>query len=336
MVDDKTLLETIKKDVAGAKTLAELDEVRVKYIGRAGVLTGLFKCLSDLSIEEKKTKAPALQNLREQATQILHKCQEEIKERALKENLTKDRVDATLPLRVSDTGGVHPLSQASYELTEILLNMGFAIANGPEVETEYYNFTALNIPEYHPARQDHDTFYINKTGFLLRTQTSPIQIRAMGTTGVPIKIIAPGRVFRADNDATHVPNFHQIEGLCIGKKIDMGQLKGCLLELCRVFFASDVVIRFRPSFFPFTEPSAEVDISLDGGIKWLEVLGCGMVHPNILKESKVDTTQYQGYAFGLGVERFAMLKYNIPDLRDMYKCSYDWLEHFNFTATKAL
>ena len=337
MIDGKTLLETIRKESKEAKTLGELDEVRVKYIGRAGVLTNFFKNLSSLSIEEKKIKAPIYQNFREEATKAFYKRQEEIKESVLKENLAKDCVDATLPLRgYGPVGGVHPLSQVSYELIQILLNMGFAIADAPEVETDYYNFTALNIPEYHPARQDHDTFYMNKSGFLLRTQTSPIQIRAMGMIDMPIKVIAPGRVFRADSDATHVPNFHQIEGLCIGEKIDMGYLKGCLLKLCRIFFESEVAIRFRPSFFPFTEPSAEVDISLDGGKKWLEVLGCGMVHPNVLKESKIDASKYQGFAFGLGVERFAMLKYNIPDLRDMYKCAYDWLEHFNFGATRAL
>ena len=265
---------------------------------------------------------------------------------ALDERLVAEAIDVTLPVRPSQDGRIHPISQTIDEMLAIFCEMGFEVAEGPHIETDFNNFTALNIPLEHPARQEHDTFYLPEkedgSRLVLRTHTSPVQIRTMINQEPPIRIVVPGRTFRADYDATHSPMFHQIEGLVIDETTHMGHLKGCLIEFCRAFFGVDnLPARFRPSYFPFTEPSAEMDIgclreggglTIGAGADWLEILGCGMVHPNVLAACGIDSTRYQGFAFGLGIERAAMLKYGIPDLRTFYESDLRWLRHYGFSA----
>ena len=260
--------------------------------------------------------------------------------------LAEERIDVTLPILPAPEGRIHPISQTIEQMVAIFCQMGFSVVEGPDIEDDFHNFTALNIPPEHPARQDHDTFYLPERADgsrpLLRTHTSPVQIRTMRAGEPPLRIVVPGRTYRADHDATHSPMFHQIEGLVIDESTHMGHLKGCLIEFCRAFFGlSDLPVRFRPSFFPFTEPSAEVDIgcsrSPDGltigaGGNWLEILGCGMVHPKVLENCGIDPSRYQGFAFGLGVERVTMLKYGIPDLRTFYDSDLRWLRHYGFRA----
>lgn len=330
--------------IAEAQTLAQIEEVRLDLFGKKGELTNLMKSLSAMSDEERRTTGAALNQMRDSLRVSLDHKKEQLETIALNERLQKEYLDLSLSPRPEMEGKIHPISQTIDELIAIFGEMGFAYAEGPDIEEDFHNFEALNIPPEHPARQSHDTFYFNETVFgrkLLRTHTSPVQIRTMLDQKPPIKIIAPGRTFRCDDDATHSPNFHQIEGLVIDKNIHMGHLHSCLLDFCRAFFQEEKLsLRFRPSFFPFTEPSAEVDIQcqkdkgslkIGVGTDWLEILGCGMVHSKVLQNVGIDPEIYQGFAFGMGIERITMLKYNIPDLRNFYDSDARWLRHYGFS-----
>jgi len=335
-------------EIAAAVDAAALEAVRVSVLGKKGRLTGLMRELGALDPEARKERGAALNVLRDEITAALDARKADLVKAELAAKLEAERLDVTLPVRPETTGRLHPISQTIEEMVAIFADMGFAIAEGPNVEDDFHNFTALNFPAGHPARDMHDTFYLpdaddGKGGvnrMLLRTHTSPVQVRAMLGNKPPIRVIAPGRTYRSDYDMTHTPMFHQIEGLVIDENINMGHLKGCLIEFCRAFFAvDDLPLRFRPSFFPFTEPSAEVDIGCSrkgGELKlgnfgdWLEILGCGMVHPNVLSACGLDPTKCQGFAFGMGVERVAMLKYGIPDLRTFFEADCRWLKHYGF------
>ncbi len=346
-------LETVKAEIleatAGAATVAGLDSVRVDALGRKGRITELTKAIGALAPDERKARGQAVNVIKTEVTDAIDARKAALEGAALDDRLAHETIDVTLPARPEPEGRIHPISQTIDEMVAIFCEMGFSVAEGPDIEDDFHNFTALNIPPEHPARQDHDTFYLAEKASgerpVLRTHTSPVQIRAMRAGEPPFRIIVPGRTFRADHDATHSPMFHQIEGLAIDETIHMGHLKGCLIEFCRAFFGvDDLPVRFRPSFFPFTEPSAEVDIGCsrdgggltighpkDGGAgDWLEILGCGMVHPRVLENCGIDATRYQGFAFGLGIERAAMLKYGIPDLRTFYDTDLRWLRHYGF------
>ncbi len=314
-------------------------------LGRSGRLTGLLKGLGALKPEERKARGADLNALKDEIEAALEAAQKSLAGAALQTRLAGEKLDVTLPVDATVEGRIHPISQTIDELTVLFGEMGFSVAEGPHIEDDFHNFTALNIPPEHPARQEQDTFYLAAAApdggrKLLRTHTSPVQIRTMLMQKPPIRIIVPGRTFRSDHDATHSPMFHQVEGLVIDKAAHMGHLKGCLIEFCRAFFGlADLPVRFRPSYFPFTEPSAEVDIGCScdgGGLKigaggdWLEILGCGMVHPKVLKNCNIDPAIYQGFAFGMGIERIAMLKYGIPDLRTFYESDLRWLRHYGF------
>lgn len=342
--------QAILSDLEKTNDLDALEALRIHVLGRSGILTQKLKALSDLPPEERRAQGEALNKLRQELMMGIEKKKTGFEKKALDARLSAEKVDITLPPTKLPKGHIHPITETMWELTQILTGMGFDVADGPEVETVEHNFSALNIPEHHPARQDHDTFYMeekDETGkpLVLRTHTSPVQIRTLRTTEPPVRIIVPGRTFRCDSDATHTPNFHQIEGLWIDKDIHMGHLKGCLTEMLRQFFDKpDLHVRLRPAYFPFTEPSAEIDIGcrkekgqlvLDGCDEWLEILGCGMVHQNVLKNCGIDPTQWQGFAFGFGVERMAMLKYGIPDLRTFYDGSPTWTQHYGFSTAQA-
>ena len=300
-----------------------------------------FKKLASLSAENKKEVASKINHAKEELLKIYNEKDLKVMEEALNTMVLGQKEDLTLPGRHFEIGKIHPVSQVIDEISSIFSEVGFSVEEGPDVESEFNNFTALNTPEHHPARDMHDTFYVEKNmKTLLRTHTSPVQVRTMLKGKPPFKIIAPGRTYRSDSDQTHTPMFHQLEGLHIDKGITMGHLKGCLNYFIKEFFEVDKIrMRFRPSHFPFTEPSAEVDIGykiennkivIGEGDKWLEILGCGMVHPNVLKVSKVDPNKYQGFAFGIGIDRLAMLKYGINDLRSFFECDYRWLNHYGF------
>jgi phenylalanyl-tRNA synthetase alpha chain len=308
-----------------------------------------LKGLGALPPEERKARGAAVNTLKESLETALGAARQRLERAALDQRLIEERLDVTLPVKAESDGRIHPISQTIDELIAIFGEMGFTVAEGPHIEEDFYNFTALNIPPEHPARQEQDTFYLMgaegtrpEARKVLRTHTSPVQIRTMQAQKPPIRIIVPGRTFRSDHDATHSPMFHQVEGLVIDKHIHMGHLKGCLIEFCRAFFdIDDLPVRFRPSYFPFTEPSAEVDIGCSregGGLKigagadWLEILGSGMVHPKVLANCGLDPAEYQGFAFGMGIERIAMLKYGIPDLRTFYDSDLRWLRHYGFAA----
>ncbi|WP_029010941.1 phenylalanine--tRNA ligase subunit alpha [Azospirillum halopraeferens] len=337
----KTELLTL---VSEAPDLAALEEVRVAALGKKGRITGLMKELGGLSPEERRERGAALNALKDEIAAAIDARKTELHAAHLAARLEAERVDVTLPVRPEPRGRIHPISQTVDELVAIFAEMGFAVAEGPDVEDDFHNFTALNFPPGHPARDMHDTFYLPDTAdgrrMLLRTHTSPVQVRTMMSVKPPIRIIAPGRTYRSDYDMTHTPMFHQVEGLVIDEATHMGHLKGCLIDFCRAFFdVDDLPLRFRPSFFPFTEPSAEVDIGCSrkgGELKlgnygdWLEILGCGMVHPNVLEACGIDSTRYQGFAFGMGIERIAMLKYGIPDLRTFFEADLRWLKHYGF------
>jgi len=333
--------------ISSASTLEALEQIRVAALGRSGEVTGLLKGLGSLPPEERKTRGAAVNRLKEQIEAALGGAKSRLERAALDARLKDERIDVTLPVKAETDGRIHPISQTIDELVAIFGEMGFAVAEGPHVEDDFYNFTALNIPPEHPARQEQDTFYLLgpegravEERKVLRTHTSPVQIRTMQAQKPPIRIIVPGRTFRSDHDATHSPMFHQVEGLVIDRQVHMGHLKGCLIEFCRAFFdIDDLPVRFRPSYFPFTEPSAEVDIGCSregGGLKigagadWLEILGSGMVHPKVLANCGLDPAEYQGFAFGMGIERIAMLKYGIPDLRTFYESDLRWLRHYGF------
>ena len=321
--------------------LSELNDIKSNLFGKNGLITSQFKKIGSITENERKKFASDLNILKDELQNLINAKIIEIQNVEINEKLEKEKIDITLPERSFVRGKIHPVSQTIDEISSIFSEIGFNVEEGPDVENEYNNFTALNTPDNHPARDMHDTFYLDeKKQKLLRTHTSPVQIRTMLNNKPPFKIIAPGRTYRSDSDQTHSPMFHQVEGLHIDKNINMGHLKGCLEHFIKEFFeVNKIKMRFRPSHFPFTEPSAEVDIGYEfkngklkigEGDQWLEILGCGMVHPNVLKNVKVDPTKFQGYAFGIGIDRLAMLKYGINDLRAFFDCDYRWLNHFGF------
>ena len=337
----KKIREEFLSKIRSSLDLTQVNQLKSDLFGKNGLITNQFKKIASISDSERKTFATGLNNIKDELQDLINLKISEIEISNVNEKLQKEKIDITLPERPIIRGKIHPVSQTIDEISSIFSEIGFSVEEGPDVENEYNNFTALNTPDHHPARDMHDTFYLDeKKQKLLRTHTSPVQIRTMLKDKPPFKIIAPGRTYRSDSDQTHAPMFHQVEGLHIDKNINMGHLKGCLDYFIKEFFEVDKIqMRFRPSHFPFTEPSAEVDIGYkikDGkivigeGDQWLEILGCGMVHPNVLKNVKVDTDKFQGYAFGIGIDRLAMLKYGINDLRAFFECDYRWLNHFGF------
>ncbi len=335
----------IKGEIASSPDLAALDAIRVAALGKKGSIAGLMQQLGKMAPDERKTFGQAVNAMKSRVTDALAERKTALEAEALAARLENERADLTLPVHLGPQlrGRIHPVSQVYDEVCEIFADMGFAVAEGPDIETDDLNFTKLNIPAEHPARQEHDTFYMhggdadgdsNAPRMLLRTHTSPVQIRTMLEQKPPIRIIAPGRVYRCDSDQTHTPMFHQVEALVIDEKTHLGHLKWCLEEFCKAFFeVDDVKMRFRASHFPFTEPSMEVDIDA-GAIgkpgQWLEILGSGMVHPNVLENCGLDPERYQGFAFGMGLDRITMLKYGIPDLRDMFAADLRWMHHYGF------
>ncbi|MBZ0106648.1 MAG: phenylalanine--tRNA ligase subunit alpha [Sulfuricella denitrificans] len=306
---------------------ADLDQVKSRFIGKNGALTELLKGLGKLSAEERPAAGARINEVKDKLEQALAVRRDALREQQLQAQLAKESLDVSLPGRGTGRGGMHPVSRTLERIEALFHSIGFEIAQGPEIETDFYNFTALNIPENHPARAMHDTFYVDAQ-HVLRTHTSPVQVRYMEENQPPLKIIAPGRVFRVDSDATHSPMFHQVEGLWVDEEISFANLKGVVQDFLQRFFErDDLQVRFRPSFFPFTEPSAEMDMSWNGG--WLEIGGCGMVHPNVLKHVNIDSEKYIGFAFGLGVERLAMLRYGVNDLRLFFENDLKFLKQFN-------
>ncbi len=306
---------------------AELEQVKAKYLGKEGSLTALLKGLGKLSAEERPAAGARINQVKQGIEAALQQRRDALQQNRLAQKLAAEALDVTLPGRGQGAGGLHPVTRTLERIEQLFHSLGFATASGPEIERDFYNFTALNIPENHPARAMHDTFYIDPQ-HVLRTHTSPVQVRYMGAHQPPLKIIAPGRVYRFDSDATHSPMFHQVEGLWVDEEISFANLKGVVQDFLQRFFErDDLQVRFRPSFFPFTEPSAEMDMSWNGG--WLEIGGCGMVHPNVLKHVSIDSERYLGFAFGLGVERLAMLRYGVNDLRLFYDSDLRFLKQFN-------
>ena len=314
------------QEISECSNLKELELLRVKYLGKKGEITKELKSLGKLAPSERPKAGQRINIIKEKVQSLIETKKIVLADVSIQEKIASSSIDVTLSGRKNNRGNIHPISSILCEIESIFHNSGFRVEDGPEIEDEYHNFTALNIPENHPARAMHDTFYFN-TNYLLRTHTSPIQIRSMETHGVPIKVIAPGKVYRRDSDITHTPMFHQIEGLVIDKDINFTHLKGMLHQFINTFYKKDMELRFRPSYFPFTEPSAEVDIlSKDGS--WLEILGCGMVHPKVLENLKIDPEIYTGYAFGMGVERLAMLRHEIKDIRLFYDNDLHFLNQF--------
>jgi phenylalanyl-tRNA synthetase alpha chain len=358
MDDLSTIRSEALSAVESAADLGALDAVRVAALGKKGSVTGLMKTLGTLAPEQRKEFGARVNQLKAEIEAALEARKSTLGTAALAAKLASERVDVTLPVRPETRGTLHPIGQVMDELAEIFGEMGFTWAEGPDIEDDWHNFTALNIPPDHPARQMQDTFYLPSraagTPMVLRTHTSPVQARTMLdkdvqkmlADGGSLRIIVPGRTFRIDNDATHTPMFHQVEGLVIDRSTHMGHLKGCLHDFCRAFFEVDVLpIRFRPSYFPFTEPSAEVDIGcswkggelqIGAGDSWLEILGSGMVHPNVIANCGLDPAVYQGFAFGMGIDRIAMLKYGIPDLRDFFGSDLRWLRHYGFSVLEGV
>ncbi|MBZ3693856.1 phenylalanine--tRNA ligase subunit alpha [Phyllobacterium calauticae] len=346
-MDDLVQLESaLVAQIEAANDEAAIEAVRVAALGKKGSISEKLKSLGSMSPEERQTQGPAINGLKNRVTDALASRKSTLKDAAIAERLEKEKLDVTLPVRTApaERGRIHPISQVVDEITAIFADMGFSIAEGPDVETDYYNFTALNFPEGHPAREMHDTFFFNpdENGErkLLRTHTSPVQIRTMEKRKPPIRIVIPGKTYRMDSDATHSPMFHQVEGLVIDKTANVANMKWVLEEFCKAFFeVPSLQMRFRPSFFPFTEPSLEVDIQCDRsgnevkfgqGTDWMEILGCGMVHPNVLRHGGLDPDEYQGFAWGMGIDRIAMLKYGMPDLRDFFDADVRWLQHYGF------
>jgi phenylalanyl-tRNA synthetase alpha chain len=327
-----------------AETPEALEQIRVEALGKKGEISLLMKGLAGLDPEARREAGQQLNAVKDAVGAAIETRKTLLGEAALDAKLAGERVDVTLPPRPEAEGRIHAVSQTIDEIVAIFGEMGFSVAEGPDIEDDFHNFTALNIPESHPARQMHDTFYLPEradgTRLVLRTHTSPVQVRYMQSAKPPIRIIAPGRTYRCDSDMTHSPMFHQAEGLVVDETSNMGHLKGCLIDFCRAYFAvTELPVRFRPSFFPFTEPSAELDIGcsraggelkIGQGEDWLEILGCGMVHPKVLAMCGIDPARYQGFAFGMGIERIAMLKYGIPDLRTFYEADLRWLRHYGF------
>ena len=312
---------------AGIDNPADLEQVKARYIGKSGALTEIMKGLGKLTPEERPAAGARINQVKEQLEQALAARREGMREQQLQAQLAKEALDVTLPGRGTGRGGLHPVTRTLERIESLFHSIGFDVAQGPEIESDFYNFTALNIPENHPARAMHDTFYVDAQ-HMLRTHTSPVQVHYMETNQPPLKIIAPGRVYRVDSDATHSPMFHQVEGLWVDEDVSFANLKGVVQDFLQRFFErDDLQVRFRPSFFPFTEPSAEMDMSWNGG--WLEIGGCGMVHPNVLKHVNIDSEKYIGFAFGLGVERLAMLRYGVNDLRLFFENDLKFLKQFN-------
>ena len=341
MSDLKKIKDEFLERLKGKLNLSEINEIKSNLFGKSGLISLQFKKIGSIAEDERKKFASDLNVIKDELQDLIDYKINEIQNVEINEKLEKEKIDVTLPERTFVRGKIHPVSQTIDEISSIFSEIGFSVEEGPDVENEYNNFTALNTPQNHPARDMHDTFYLDENKEkLLRTHTSPVQIRTMLKDKPPFKIIAPGRTYRSDSDQTHAPMFHQVEGLHIDKNITMGHLKGCLNYFIKEFFEVDKIkMRFRPSHFPFTEPSAEVDIGYEikngkiiigEGDKWLEILGCGMVHPNVLKNVKIDPTKFQGYAFGIGIDRLAMLKYGINDLRAFFDCDYRWLNHYGF------
>ena len=332
--------------VEAATTLAALEEVRASALGKKGALTDAMKGLGKLQPDERKAAGQELNAVKGAVAGAIEAKKTSLEIAQMSARLMSEQIDVTLPVRPEAQGYIHPISQTIDEVVAIFGEMGFSVAEGPEIEDDWYNFTALNIPEDHPARQEHDTFYLpghgEKGRKVLRTHTSPVQVHTMMKEKPPLRIIAPGRTYRCDYDATHSPMFHQVEGLVIDKSTNMTHLKGVLTDFCRAYFGvDDLPLQFRPSYFPFTEPSAEVDIGctreggefkIGHGDDWLEILGCGMVNEKVLENCGIDPAEYQGFAFGVGIERIAMLKYGIPDLRTFYESDLRWLRHYGFSS----
>jgi phenylalanyl-tRNA synthetase alpha chain len=333
-----SILEQARTAVTEAQDLKALDEVRVRFLGKKGVLTELLQDVGNLSPAERPQAGKIINIAKQQINALLASKEETLQSVVLEQQLQSQKIDITLPGRGQQRGSLHPVTRVRERVEAIFSSMGFTIQEGPEIENDYYNFSALNIPEHHPARAMHDTFYFDD-GLLLRTHTSPVQIRVMEKTKLPLRIITPGRVYRCDSDQTHTPMFHQVEGLVVDDKVTFADLKGLLHEFLQNFFERDFNLRFRPSYFPFTEPSAEVDMECvcygkDSQCRickqtgWLEILGCGMVHPNVFEKVGIDAEQFTGFAFGIGLDRLAMLRYGIPDLRMMFENDLKFLEQF--------
>ena len=343
MTDIAAVKEKYEGLITGAADLRALDDVRVGALGKKGEVSMMMRGLGQMSPEEKKVMGPALNGLKNDIAALIEARKTVLENAALDAALASETMDMSLPVRLTQ-GTLHPVQQVMEEMAVIFSDMGFSVAEGPDIEDDFHNFTALNFPPGHPARDMHDTFFMEPDGEgeqkVLRTHTSPVQIRTMINQKPPIRIIAPGRTYRCDSDQTHTPMFHQVEGLVIDKETHMGHLKGVLMDFVSAFFETDVDVQFRPHHFPFTEPSAEMDvryervgseIRIGQGEKWMEILGCGMVHPNVLSACGLDPDEYQGFAFGMGVDRLAMLKYGMPDLRDMFAADTRWLGHYGFS-----
>lgn len=342
MSDIEQLVAQATAEFAGIDDAAALEQSKARYLGKSGSVTELLKNLGKLEPEQRKRAGAAINSAKERIEAALNGRREAIRLVALEGQLEAEALDVTLPGRGLPTGGLHPVTRTLERIEALFRSIGFDVADGPEIEDDFHNFTALNTPENHPARSMHDTFYLlDAPGLLLRTHTSPIQVRFMETHKPPIRVIAPGRVYRVDSDATHSPMFHQVEGLVIDKSANVANMKWVLEEFCKAFFeVPSVKMRFRPSFFPFTEPSLEVDIQCDRsrpgevrfgeGNDWLEILGCGMVHPNVIRAGGLDPDEYQGFAWGMGIDRIAMLKYGMPDLRAFFDADVRWLKHYGF------
>lgn len=325
------LIEIAQQKIGSAENLQALDDVRVFYLGKKGELTALLKSLGAMEAQERKSAGQAINQAKQVIQQNISDRKAALETAQLNHQLASDSIDVTLPGRRQSRGRLHPVTRTMQRIISIFGQLGFSVATGPEVEDDYYNFEALNFPAHHPARAMHDTFYFGD-GRLLRTHTSPVQIRTLKNQDPPVRIIAPGKVYRSDSDLTHTPMFHQVEGLLVAEQVTFADLKGVLQEFVNAFFERELEIRLRPSYFPFTEPSAEVDVRWDKGDGsepgWLEVLGCGMVHPNVLNHCGVDSEKYVGYAWGMGVERFAMLRYGVGDLRQFFENDLSFLEQF--------
>jgi phenylalanyl-tRNA synthetase alpha chain len=346
MQDVESLRADLLAQVEAAADLDAVERIRIGELGRKGRITGLMKDLAALDPEARRMRGAALNVLKTEVQAVLEARRAALADAELDARLASERIDITLPVRPERSGRIHPISQTIDEVVAIFGEMGFAVAEGPDIEDDWTNFGALNIPPEHPARQEMDTFYLpgERDGrrLVLRTHTSPVQVRTMLAQQPPVRVIAPGRTYRSDYDATHSPMFHQVEGLVIDESTHMGHLKGCLIEFLRAYFAlDDLPVRFRPSYFPFTEPSAEVDIGctraggalrIGHGDDWLEILGCGMVNPKVLENCGIDPARWQGFAFGMGLERIGMLKYGIPDLRTFFESDLRWLRHYGFAA----
>lgn len=339
------ILTSASVSAESAGTLAELEQVKVAYLGKKGQLTQLLKTLGSLSSEERPKVGAEINKAKQSLSTLIEQKKSDLNEQLINEKLASETIDITLPGRARQKGQLHPVTQTLERISTLFTQIGFSVAQGPEIEDDFHNFSALNIPDHHPARAMHDTFYVDKAGwgdkadYVLRTHTSPVQIRVLESSEPPIRVICPGRVYRCDSDVTHTPMFHQVEGLVVDRGINFSHLKGVVDQFLKSFFEADVPVRFRPSYFPFTEPSAEVDIQcthckgegcrICSQTGWLEVMGCGMVHPNVFEQVNINTKDYSGFAFGMGVERLAMLRYGVNDLRLFFENDYKFLRQFN-------